>query len=277
MLRHMSKIDIEVVADHLRAVANEAILPRWRNLSFGDIAEKSGPDDLVTVADKAAEAQLTARLSLLIDGSQVIGEEAVSVDPRRLGLFGSTAPVWVIDPIDGTQAFANGEPQFDVMVALIAAGELLAAWIYNPVSGEIWMGERGSGVRLSTADGHTVTAATCNKDAPLGNLKGLVGRPLISPQHWAAMQEKQSWFASLVRGTTAGRNYARVLAGEIDFMLFGKCLPWDHLPGLMLLQETGHVFAKHDASPYRAGDTTGGLLTAPSPERWREIKALLLT
>jgi fructose-1,6-bisphosphatase/inositol monophosphatase family enzyme len=277
MFRHMFKMDIEVVADHLRAVANEEILPRWRKLGFGDIAEKGGPDDLVTVADREAEALLTTRLSLLIDGCQVIGEEAVAVDPGRLGLFHSAAPIWVIDPIDGTQAFANGEAQFDVMVALIAADELLAAWIYSPVSGEIWMGEKGSGVRLSTADGHTVTAATRNPDAPLSNLKGLIGRPLISSEQWAAMQKKQSWFASLVRGTTAGRNYARVLAGEIDFMLFGKCLPWDHLPGLMLLQETGHVFAKHNASPYRAGDTTGGLLTAPSPERWREIKAVLLT
>jgi fructose-1,6-bisphosphatase/inositol monophosphatase family enzyme len=273
----MFKMDIEVVADHLRAVATEEILPRWRNLSLGDIAEKDGPDDLVTIADRAAEAQLTTRLSRLIDGCRVIGEEAVAADPRRLSLFRSTAPIWVIDPIDGTQAFANGEAQFDVMVALIAAGELLAAWIYNPVSGEIWMGEKGSGVRLSIADGHAVTAATRNPDVPLDNLKGLVGRPLISTEQWATMQKKQSKFASLVRGTTAGRNYARVLAGEIDFVLFGKCLPWDHLPGLMLLQETGHVFAKHDASPYRAGDTTGGLLTAPSSERWREIKAVLLT
>jgi fructose-1,6-bisphosphatase/inositol monophosphatase family enzyme len=90
------------------------------------------------------------------------------------------------------------------------------------------------------------------------------------------MKAKEGRLGSLVRGTTAGRNYARALAGEIDFMLFGKCLPWDHLPGLTLLAEAGHVFAKHDASAYRPGDVSGGLLTAPSRKQWQELRDLLL-
>src|SRR5690606_16759494 len=122
------------------------IMPRWRNLAGGDVIEKTGPSDVVTVADRAAEVQLSRRLAELIAGSRVIGEEGVHADPSVMQHVASGDPAWVIDPIDGTSAFAKGEGAFAVRVALVRGDGLLGGWILAPASGELDRGERGSGV-----------------------------------------------------------------------------------------------------------------------------------
>ncbi|MEM8824467.1 MAG: inositol monophosphatase family protein, partial [Pseudomonadota bacterium] len=57
-----------------RDVAAAEILPRFRDLSDGDVDAKSTFDDLVTVADTAAEAALTDRIHDILPGDTVIGE-----------------------------------------------------------------------------------------------------------------------------------------------------------------------------------------------------------
>ncbi len=112
--------DPEKVAEHIRETAQAEILPRFRLLRREDIREK-GPGDFVTLADLEAERQLTLRLGALLPGSVVLGEEAAAQDRGRFALLAGEAPVWVIDPVDGTANFARGQPGFAVIVALIEA------------------------------------------------------------------------------------------------------------------------------------------------------------
>src|SRR3546814_4788643 len=60
-------------------------------------------NDLVTIADEAAERALAARLPALVPGSVLVGEEGVERDAGLLGLLQGDAPVWIVDPIDGTK------------------------------------------------------------------------------------------------------------------------------------------------------------------------------
>src|SRR5260370_1099123 len=113
--------DPEKVAEHIRETAQAEILPRFRLMRRADIREK-GPGDFVTLADLEAERQLTQRLGGLLPGSVVLGEEAASQDRGRFALLAGEAPVWVIDPVDGTANFARGQPGFAVIVALIERG-----------------------------------------------------------------------------------------------------------------------------------------------------------
>ncbi|MEZ0259375.1 MAG: inositol monophosphatase family protein, partial [Alphaproteobacteria bacterium] len=95
------QIDVNKVADILRHVANVEVLPRFNNLSKGDVREKN-PGDFVTVADEASEKMLSAMLREYLPGSDVVGEEAVSKDPKVLEKLATDRPIWVVDPIDGT-------------------------------------------------------------------------------------------------------------------------------------------------------------------------------
>ena len=101
--------------------------------------------DLVTAADRAAEIALTERLPELVPGSIVVGEEAVATDPSVLQRLRGAAPVWIVDPLDGTKNFAAGRGPFGTMVALVERGTLLASGIYLPESDRVFLAERGLG------------------------------------------------------------------------------------------------------------------------------------
>src|SRR5689334_16997274 len=128
----------------IEQVAATEVLPRFGRLSGGDVREKS-PGEIVTVADRAAEAALAEGLTRIVPGSVVVGEESVGADPARLDALAGAAPVWVVDPIDGTEAYAAGNPRFTTLVALAHHGRLLASWTYLPVFGRTATAVAGGG------------------------------------------------------------------------------------------------------------------------------------
>ncbi len=140
-------------------------MPRFQQLEDHEVRKKD-KGELVTVADVAAEQVISRRLLDLMPGSLVVGEEAVAEDPRVMEVLGGTAPVWVIDPIDGTGNFAGGRPVFAVMVALIRQAETLGAWIHDPIGQRTGIAQAGEGTFL---DGRRLEAAA---GGPAASLNG---------------------------------------------------------------------------------------------------------
>ncbi|MGD9829149.1 MAG: inositol monophosphatase [Hyphomicrobiaceae bacterium] len=271
----MTRIDIQAIADLIRRVAEEEVLPRWRNLADGDVTQKDAAGDIVTVADRAAERALSAALVASYPTTRAIGEETVAERPDLLSLLGSSETVWVIDPIDGTRAFASGSAQFDVMLALVRGPEILAGWIFAPVAGAMHMAERGAGAWRQDAGSPLVRLAPELPRDP-ASLHGVYGRKRLSPEARKALEQRGKAFASLRPAISAGQDYARLVSGHRHFALFQQTYPWDHLPGLGIAQEVGFVHAKHDGTPYLPGDSDGGLLIAPDRDTWRLLKERLL-
>ena len=268
--------DLDTVGDIIREVAEAEALPRWRNLEAGDIIEKAGPDDVVTVADRAVEVELSRRLVALLPGSVVVGEEAVHAEPERLHLLRGSDPVWIIDPIDGTSAFATGSPDFAVMVGLIVDRKPHAGWILVPVRGDLTAGAMGEGVWRQASGGAFVRLQTILGPRDLADMRGAIGRKRTDPERAAKIAARSHHFMSVEPAICAGLEYPRLADDTIHFALYNKSEPWDHLPGLAMAAELGFHYAQHDGAPYRPGDNTGGLLVAPDREGWEGIRSLLL-
>ena len=113
----------------MREASERAILPRYQSLVAEDIVSKA-VDDVVTVADREAEAMLTERLAALLPEAAVVGEEAVFADASVMERLGH-GPCWIVDPLDGTNNFAAGKPPFGVIVALADRGDILGGWILD--------------------------------------------------------------------------------------------------------------------------------------------------
>lgn len=269
----------ELFADVARIMAEVAareVMPRWRNLGAGDVAEKAGPDDLVTIADQACERALAERLASLLPGSAVVGEEAAAADPGVLGKLRRPGPVWVIDPIDGTLAFASGEPDFTLMVALVEDGQSKAGWILAPAFETILFGGVGHGVRQGSSPADALPVARPPLPGEVGAMTGLLGKRNITPERRAELQAKERHFRALDAVLYAGVDYMRLAGGSAHFALYSKSEPWDHLPGLAILGALGFTAAKHDGTPYRPGDNQGGLIVAPDAASLEAIRRLLL-
>lgn len=160
------------VEEAVRKAAATEILPRFRRLAEHEVDEKSGPHDLVTDADRLAERQLTGTLGALLPGSVVVGEEAVHANPATYDALQGDAPVWIIDPVDGTRQFVRGDDGFATLVALAHRGTVLASWTYAPARDQLATAVRGQGAFLDgerlfaglPAPGQDLRVATSHPD-----------------------------------------------------------------------------------------------------------------
>ena len=236
-------------------VAQEVVVPRFRDLESGDIEEKA-PADYVTVVDHAVEARLAAQLPSLQHGSRCIGEEACH---RDLSLHASLDRgwVWLIDPIDGTTNLVRGDSNFAIMVALLRDGECVASWMNAPVAGWRTASEQGSG---STIDGRDATIEDRSALAP-----GVIYSRFVPASAAGCVERFRSGHPNASGGSgSAGCDYYSLVSGDIGFGLFWRTLSWDHAAGSFFVNEAGGRVARLNGDVYRPTETDRrGLLAAP--------------
>jgi fructose-1,6-bisphosphatase/inositol monophosphatase family enzyme len=265
---------VEALGPLLQEVAEREIMPRFQHLAAGEIISKASatdPDDLVTVADRSAEAFLTERLPALVPGSVVVGEEAVAQTPNLLDALLGEEPVWLVDPIDGTKSFAAGSGPFGVMVALVDRGQTVLSGIYLPLDGDLYLAERGAGV---TRNGERFTAPP----AADGPLTGTLYTRLMPEAVRSALNTRPESLNVAESPQCAAFEYTRLARGERDFALFYRLLPWDHVPGVLIVREAGGVArnpVRAGAAEYEARDKEPLLLVASDAARWNRVRTAL--
>lgn len=260
----------DAVAFLMREVAATAILPRWRRLAEADVEEKS-PGDLVTAADREAEALIARGLSGLLPGARVVGEELAAARPEVLQGLDEGA-VWLVDPLDGTGNFVEGHPAFAVMVALLRSGEAVMGWMLAPLDDTLAFAERGGG---ATLDGQPVR--TQQHSPGVTSLRGAVLTRYMPPDVRVPVEARLDRIGSVAPSLyCAGATYPSIAGGERHFALFWRTLPWDHAPGTLFLTESGGHAARPDGTPYRPADGRTGLLAAQNRVVWDEARAALL-
>lgn len=260
--------DAAAVSALIAEAAAIEIMPRFRHLSEAEIRAKSAPDDLVTVADEAMERRLSADLRRLLPGSVVIGEEAAAADPSLHDLIAGPAPVWVVDPLDGTSSFAAGRPAFGVIVALVAGGETLMGWIHDPNTAETAAAERGSGAWLGG------TKLSVSRPPSVAALRGAMATKFFPEPIRERLDARRGLFRRHRQSHAAG-DYLQLARGSLDFALYQRTLPWDHAAGALIHAEAGGYSARLDGSPYRPRYREGGLLAAPDRATWDYLHDVL--
>lgn len=252
----------------LRDVAGRAVMPRFRQLVASEISEKS-PGELVTIADRDAEALLAAGLHAIDAEARIVGEEAASDNPELLtGL--DAGRVWIIDPVDGTANYAAGRAPFGMIIALACDGVTEAAWLYDPLAGRICHAALGGGAFVN---GQRFAARPAKGGTrPVAALATQFLGPDVRDRVTA---HAASTFDLVPIPRCAAEHYPRVAFGENDIALFQRTLPWDHAAGALFLTEAGGRAARWDGCEYRFGDGRSGLLIATSAELWDRAAAVL--
>jgi fructose-1,6-bisphosphatase/inositol monophosphatase family enzyme len=264
------KLDVDHITQIICDVAEEEIMPRFQKLSRGDIMEKS-PGDLVTTADIEAEIKLSARLKDYMPDSLVVGEEAVSRDTSVLDALQSDQPIWIIDPVDGTRNFANGDSVFGSMVALAYRGELLAGWIHDPARSRTAVAEKGAGATLA------------GKRLQVKNITAFERMTVsLNPSHRKWLEKRAIDGLGPVphmasRYGAVAHDYISLAAGEFHCAQYRRLHPWDHAPGVLLHREAGGydlmIGAQDKYRPFIYEEDC--LLLTPNQDIWEETRAFL--
>ena len=270
----MPPIQPDKIADIMIEVAARKIEPRFQSLRDGDIQTKTGPTDLVTIADIEAEEELTKIFKDILPGSYVVGEEAVSreeVSTRDLGKENDFT--WVIDPVDGTHNFAHGKPQFGMIVALTKGTQVVQSWIYDIPHKRMAIAELGSGIEIDGAK-----RIYPKMDKALKDTRGFISRKFLPEKMRNELKPVlDEYFGNVETYLCCAHEYLDILDGGSYFSMYSRIRPWDHLAGAMMLEQAGGYVRKWDRSPYQVGDERGGLINAPSQKVWDEIYEHLLS
>ena len=260
----MTALDAEILA-LMRRVTEQAILPRYRNLAAGEVEDKGG-NDPVTIADREAEVLLREGLAA-IDGSLAfVGEEAAHADPSILDRL--DGPCWIVDPVDGTRNFANGNPPFGVIIARAEGGMAQSGWLYDCLTGRYCAAHRGTG---ATIDGERVAASATGSTPPIAAISLIF---MDEDRRQATKRNLLPYYELADIPYCAAEQYPRLALGMNDLSIFERTLPWDHAAGVLWLEEAGGKAARPDGTAYRVDDwARKGLLGAASPALCDDLAA----
>jgi len=220
--------------------AREAGALLLENFERGIRIEFKGKYDLVTEADRQAEALIVRMIREQFPDHDVLAEEG------EYGQLNSDYR-WIIDPLDGTTNYAHGFPWFAVSIALEVRGQLTLGVVFNPYVGEFYFAERGGGAFLN--ERRLKVSAT-----------RLLQRSLLATgfayDHKSCKANNYDYFSRFQREAQACRrpgvaslDLASVAAGRFDGFWEMKLKPWDLAAGILLVEESGARVTDFDGNP----------------------------
>jgi myo-inositol-1(or 4)-monophosphatase len=217
---------LAVAHDAARAAAAE-LMSRFGHHQHG-IRAKSGPPDLVSEADLAAEAAIRRVLAERRPADAILGEEG--------GESGDGELRWVIDPLDGTINFLFGIPQFAVSVACEDRDGAFVGVVLDPVRDETFAATRSG-------------PATLNGSEIQGSSRDDLSTALVATGfgYDAAVRAKQAVVVTRIlprvrdirRAGAAALDLAWCACGRYDAYYERGLQPWDRAAGGLIAARAG--------------------------------------
>ena len=222
--------------------AGAAILDVYR----GDFAVLTKADDSpLTAADLAAQQVISTALAQLDAKLPLVSEEApvLAWSERQ-----TWSRYWLVDPLDGTREFVKRNGEFTVNIALIDQREPVLGVVLAPVTGELYVAERGAGAWLQPVVG--------------GRWQRLHTRILAQPPTLAGSRSHGSLSDATLK-VLLGADYQRVAMGsslkfcllargEADvYLRLGLTSEWDTAAAHCVLCEAGGEVLDLQGKPFR--------------------------
>ena len=218
----------ESLVDFAVKVAEQAglITLDWFQRPGLEVSAK-GDGSPVTAADYAVERFLRAELARAFPDDAVCGEEEDDTT-------GSSGRTWIIDPIDGTKAFAQGVPLYATLLALMDSHGPAVGVISLPALGEsVWAG-RGLGTRWNGSPCHTSEHRDLSEAYVCTSGLSYWPEPALARLR-ANGARIRTW------GDAYG--YALVATGRADAMVDPECFDWDVAPMSVIISEAAGRFS----------------------------------
>ncbi|HEY0387456.1 MAG TPA: inositol monophosphatase family protein [Gaiellales bacterium] len=231
------------LAERAARAAGELLLDRFVRPATG-VDRKSSATDMVSDADRDAEALIRELLRGERPGDAILGEEGGGSDAAGSG----DQLLWVIDPLDGTTNYLYRHPVWSVSVACEDEGGARAGVVHHPSIGETFTGVRGGGAFLN---GRPIAVSEARD----------LSRSLIATGFSYSAEVREGQARSLVdilpavrdvrRGGSAAIDLCWVACGRLDgYFEFGT-QRWDRAAGALIAREAGAVVSEPE--PVGAG------------------------
>ncbi len=228
------------IATEAVCAAGAVLKSYFGKLQSSDRVEKR-PGDLVTIADKKAEAEILAILKRHYPDHGILAEES------GVGGMANSRFLWAIDPLDGTTNFTHQYPFSAVSIGLLIDGVPCVGAIYDPFHDELYRAATGLG-------------ASCNrlpiKVSDENELKHSLlvtgfayDRTLTPDNNYAEFCHLTHLTHGVRRGGAASIDLAYVACGRVDGYWERGLSIWDIAAGIVVVSEAGGKVTAYDGSP----------------------------
>ena len=223
--------DVLDVAKEAALFAGAELTERYGRAPRG-LRAKQGPTDLVSDADRAAEAAIAGVLARRRPGDGILGEEGTA------NREGTTGLRWVVDPLDGTVNYLSGIPLWCVSVACEDAAGTLAGVVHDPLRGQTFAAVRGGPVQV---DGRSVRERDPDELAAAVVAGGVACATEEEAKRAAKLDKRLFSRVGQRRALgTAALEFAWAAAGRIDVVYHEQRIhSWDVDAGLFICQRAG--------------------------------------
>ncbi|MFC4669588.1 inositol monophosphatase family protein [Seohaeicola nanhaiensis] len=209
--------------------------------SFNGAAKSwNKPDDAgpVTEADLAVNDMLEETLQAARPDYGWLSEETQDT-PARL----SRERVFIVDPIDGTRSFVEGDDSWAHALAVTQNGIVTAGVVYLPMRDLLYAAALGQG---ATLNGQPIRPT---ERTDLASAEILATRPILHASNWSSGTAPT--FRRAYRPSLAWR-MALVAEGRFDGLLtMRRCWEWDIAAGDLILREAGAISTDARNAPLR--------------------------
>ena len=200
-----------------------------------EIEQKAGANDRepVTQADRIANEIIVQRLGREFPEDGILAEESIDTE-RRLG----KSRVWMIDPLDGTTGFIEGNGDFAVQIGLAENGECVLGVVYQPLTGVLYRAVHEGGAWVERPEAEPERARVSDR-TDLANMRLAASRSHRSPRMDRVVQSfgvKQE-----VRRGSVGIKVGLIMEQQCDLYvhLSPRTKQWDTCAPEIILQEAG--------------------------------------
>lgn len=200
---------------------------------------------VVTEADLAVEERVRAVLLAARPDDAFLGEET--------GELGSSGRRWILDGIDGTLVFVEGDDRWQTLIALEEDGEVTVGVAIVPAQGQVWYAARGLGAWVADVVGGRASGARRLRVGPppgsLRSARTAVLPPLaMVPERYRA--EVDPLVATVEVAGWRVHGALLVAAGELDLAVQVGGKVWDYAPLSLIVTEAGGVFGGDHGQPH---------------------------
>ena len=222
----------------------------------GAAAQLKSDHSPVTVTDRTVEQRLRALINERYPLHGIIGEEEESYQAQA-------EYRWILDPIDGTRAFACGIPTFGTLIALMHHGEIVLGMMQQAFSGERWGALKGGeALEYKHSGQHILHTSTCTR---LEAARFATTSPYL-------FNEQEKLLFEVIRLSTAIQtyggdcyNYAMLAAGHIDLVVEAGLKPYDIAALVPIIEGAGGIVTDWQGREIRLDLATLNIIASANP------------
>ena len=266
---------LHFIVNILIDVNQKVVLNYFNKLTPKDIDIKSSNDDFVSVADKMSEDYISQKLSNFLDNTKIIGEETAFLDKKNFLSLLNEPLLWVIDPIDGTKNYINGNENFCSMISLVEHSFPIASFIYKPLQRQFIYAFKDIGAYIFDVETKISTKLNLELDS-FSQIIGSGGTKGIPKVFRKSILSNLRSFTKRVFIGSAGIETMMLVTNKIQFVFHGRVTPWDHSPLDLIIKEAGGcVYMARFKEEFNI-KSKGPILAATNCKIWDEVREIAI-